>query len=113
MAKGRVLLVILDKFRQEPGITVNDLMKVDVQGMELKVLDGASCMLESGAFSTIFIELNWLKIARGWVGEDVVERLSELCYGFMTRETAWQLRPRGDWVCGCSGVIAEKGATGR
>ena len=113
MSTSRIPSVSLDEFCQEQGISVIDLIKIDVQGMEYEVLEGASGMLESGAIRTIFIELNWHQDGRGGVAEDVVNRLSELGYGFRAKETAWQLRQRGDWIYGCSDVIAEKGATGR
>jgi len=51
-----VRLETVDAFAAEKGIKQIDLLKIDVEGFELQVLEGASGLLRSGAVRHIFAE---------------------------------------------------------
>jgi FkbM family methyltransferase len=51
-----VRLASLDQFCRDQGITKIDLLKIDTEGFELDVLQGASSMLEAGAIHAIQFE---------------------------------------------------------
>ena len=57
-AKGaiQVRLETVDAFASDNGIKQIDLLKIDVEGFELQVLEGASGMLRDGAVRHIFAE---------------------------------------------------------
>ncbi len=55
-------VVTLDSFCSENGINNIDLLKIDAQGAELKVLTGATALLSSKAIRVIYCEVNFLEI---------------------------------------------------
>jgi FkbM family methyltransferase len=68
----------LDAYCGVNGIDAIDVMKVDVEGSEPDVLDGARELLSAGAIRAVVMELNdgWLS-ARGLSRGDLIARLAE------------------------------------
>ncbi len=64
-AEQTVRTTTLDAFRAEHGIERIDLLKVDAQGAELSILDGAEETLDSGRIGLIFIEVQFMPVYEG------------------------------------------------
>lgn len=57
-----VKTMTLDKYCQEKNITNIDILKMDVQGGELKILQGAQNLLQGNNISIIFSEIEFVKL---------------------------------------------------
>jgi len=55
----------LDAFREREGIDRIDLLKVDAQGAELSILNGAEGTFDAGLIDLVFIEVQFLPIYEG------------------------------------------------
>jgi FkbM family methyltransferase len=59
---SRVQLMTLDQFRSQNGIGNIDLLKIDTQGYEDRVLEGAKTSLRAAAISMIYLEVNFVPV---------------------------------------------------
>lgn len=71
----------LDAFCEAKAITFVDLIKIDVQGAELKVLKGATKLLKNKAIQTVLFEFN-----KNDYGNEVVEYMQQ--YGYKVCDVA-------------------------
>jgi FkbM family methyltransferase len=62
VAREMVRLTTLDLFAAEHGLQQIDLLKIDTQGYDLRVLQGAAAALEAGRVKHVLIELNFLPL---------------------------------------------------
>jgi FkbM family methyltransferase len=75
LAKGgdcrySVPVITLDSYIERVGITAIDMMKIDVEGFEPNVLQGAERALRQGIFATLLVELNEIWLGRNsWSSE--------------------------------------------
>ncbi len=60
-----VSVLCLDRFCAERGIARIDLLKLDAQGYELRILDGARGLLDRLAIPLIFTEVSFVRIYEG------------------------------------------------
>jgi FkbM family methyltransferase len=60
-----VPVLTLDRFCSSRGIVRIDVLKVDAQGYELRVLDGAQGLLTSGMVPVIYLEVCFVRIYEG------------------------------------------------
>ena len=58
-----VTVETLDRFCREHGIERIDLLKVDTEGFDLAVLQGASTMLDRGGIAFVYVEFNDVETA--------------------------------------------------
>src|SRR6185437_9811418 len=72
-----VALVRLDDFAAANGIKSIDLLKIDTEGHELKVLHGAGGLLSNGAIRTIQFEFNSLHVLTRVFMKDFFDLLSD------------------------------------
>ena len=73
--------IALDDFCANRGIGSIDLLKMDVEGSEFRVLKGAKRMLAVGALTRIFLELNdWASERAGSSRQAILELLSQNGY---------------------------------
>ncbi|MFN9111280.1 MAG: FkbM family methyltransferase [Bacteroidota bacterium] len=73
----------LDNYCAVNNIPKIDLLKIDTEGYELQVLDGASQMLASGAVSFIYCEVGFLRLNnRNTYFPDLCEYLAKKNYFF-------------------------------
>lgn len=102
-----VRITSLDDFCDQQGIQRIDLMKMDVQGNERAVLDGAKRLLDEGRIGTVFVELSW-DDTPACPATAVVEAFAAA--GFLFSEPRWPLRfrERGPWMSACEDVVARK-----
>jgi len=71
-------VVLLDEFVQENGITAVDFIKMDVEGAELSVLQGASRLLNSLARPLILAEISDLRTQPwGYHAREILEFLGQ------------------------------------
>src|SRR5262249_49363890 len=75
--KQGALSVTLDTLVQKYALPSPTLLKIDVDGIELKILEGARRVLASTALRTVLVELNLMP---GTSGNPVEEYLSQ--FGF-------------------------------
>jgi FkbM family methyltransferase len=63
---GTSKLITLDCFAEEAGIDHIDLIKIDVEGMEMNILKGMTRLLQQNKVHRIMIEFNgyWLKLTK-------------------------------------------------
>lgn len=74
----------LDSFCRERGITSIDLLKIDTQGFELRVLRGAGEMLDPSIIRLIYLEVNFVSLYEGQAYfEDVYAMLKLHGYRFV------------------------------
>ena len=73
----------LDDFCKREGVTHIDLLKLDAQGYELKILQGAGDMLRPDVIRAVYIEILFVDYYKGqaWGGE-LIEFLRERGYRF-------------------------------
>jgi FkbM family methyltransferase len=65
-----------DDYREEAGLGTIDLMKIDVEGAEMMVLEGMARTLASGACGALLLEVGGPRLAaQGYSARAVVERL--------------------------------------
>lgn len=100
-----VELTNLDHVAAERGWRCLDLIKIDVQGQEPAVLDGARSLLNRQAIHCLFVELNGLRC--GEAGDQVVRILQQHGYGFRPAGRP-QRAPGlpGPWLAECTDVVA-------
>jgi FkbM family methyltransferase len=60
-----VPVVTLDRFCAERGIGRIDVLKLDAQGYELRILDGARMLLDRLAVSLVYLEVCFVRIYQG------------------------------------------------
>jgi len=60
--RHEVKALSLDDFAQQHGIDVFDFVKIDVEGLELQVLEGAQRLIEQGAIRALQFEFNVTQI---------------------------------------------------
>ena len=100
-----IKLTSLDHEAHSRGWERIDLLKIDVQGHEPAVLEGASDLLKRQAISCLFIEINGLE--PGEPGEKALRLLSNAGYHFRPAG-----RPRqpfaapGTWLQGIDDLVA-------
>jgi FkbM family methyltransferase len=102
-----VPMVSLDSFCSEQGLQSIDLLKVDVQGNEPAVFDGARGLIERGAIRTIFFELNWNRQnPSDCPARKAVNMLSCCGYRFVDPKGPLDSREAGSWLETLSDVVA-------
>lgn len=102
-----VPMVSLDAFCSERGLQKIDLLKVDVQGNEPAVFEGARRLIERGAIQSIFFELNWNRQDPDRCpAREAIKLLS--CAGYRFGDPNGQMEPReaGPWLEALSDVVA-------
>ena len=80
--KEPIKLTTLDKYAKEHNITKIDLLKIDVEGHETKVIEGASGLIEKRLIKCIQFEYNNNWEAAGFKLEDIFNMLSKYDYKF-------------------------------
>jgi FkbM family methyltransferase len=102
-----VAMVSLDEFCMVKGLQSIDLLKVDVQGNEPAVFDGARGLIARGAIRTIFFELNWnRKNPEDCAARKAVDTLSRAGYSFVDPNGRLDSREAGAWLEALSDIIA-------
>jgi FkbM family methyltransferase len=105
-----VQAVCLDRFCGDRSIARVDLLKLDVQGHEYSVLQGAERLIRSGAIGVIFMELNWARShgARCPASESI-DLLGQADYLFSRpgKQLSWERA--GDWLYDLSDIVARRG----
>lgn len=87
----------LDSFIAEKGITATDLIKIDVEGFEMNVLEGAKNTLEQ--FSpTLFIELDDSNLrSKGSSSKELVSFLKDRNYRIFRADDDAEINPSTDF----------------
>lgn len=101
----KVRALCLDDFCRGSGIEAIELMKVDVQGQEHSVLQGAAGLIESGRLKTLFVELNWTDRPDCAAAESI-RLLAGAGYRFAVFDDFGNWRTAGSWLEGVSDVVA-------
>ncbi|HKI37781.1 MAG TPA: FkbM family methyltransferase [Gemmataceae bacterium] len=81
--------VTLDRYCDEKGVGRIDLLKIDVEGLELAVLEGANGLIQGGRVAAVVFEISLDALAgTGHTPEIVFQRVSALGYriGHITPE---------------------------
>jgi FkbM family methyltransferase len=103
----RVKTISLDRFCQEHSIQHVDLIKLDVQGQEHSVLQGAQQLIKSRRLQTIFMELNWSRQQHGpCPASDSIQLLDRAGYWFSKPGKRLDWEKAGDWLHSLSDVVA-------
>jgi FkbM family methyltransferase len=100
--------ISIDEFCGQRALTSVDLLKVDVQGNEPDVLEGAAGLLSQGVPRTIFLELNWGTSCEDCPATCVVERLEAAGYSFADAKHQDKYFASGTWMRSLSDVIATR-----
>jgi FkbM family methyltransferase len=83
-ARIDVPVITLDAYAQEEGFKEIDLLKIDTQGFDLKVLRGASELLRRSSVDAILVEVNFIEIYENECSFGEIERfLAEMSYGLI------------------------------
>jgi FkbM family methyltransferase len=107
VSSSEVPVVSLDAFCAERGLKEIHLLKVDVQGHEPAVFEGARGLIERGAIRSIFFELNWNHQNVDQCPALVaVKMLSHAGYRFVDPKRCEKPREAGPWLEALSDVVA-------
>jgi FkbM family methyltransferase len=102
-----VATVSLDDFCRERGIERVDLAKIDVQGHEPAVLEGARRLIASRRIETIFLELNWTRaLGAHCPATACIDRLAGAGYKFSSPHDCGTWRDAGVWLRSLGDVVA-------
>ena len=105
-----VPVVSLDDFCLEHGLSVIDLVKIDVQGNEPEVLAGAEGLLRRKSIKAIFLELNWDHADLAHCpASKAVRILEQAGYEFADPKLPMQFRHAGPWLQVLSDVVVRGG----
>lgn len=98
--------VRLDDFCAEYGIEHVDLLKVDVQGHEFEVFEGAERLLREGRVGLIFFEATWADDPRtNCPARRSISLLEQCGYSFsFVGKADW--RQSGEWMYGLDDLLA-------
>jgi FkbM family methyltransferase len=104
-----VQTVCLDQFCHDHAIARVDLLKLDVQGHEYSVLQGAERLIRSGRIGVVFMELNWAR-NRGTrcAASESISLLGQADYVFSRPGKCLNWKRAGDWLCSLSDVVARQ-----
>jgi FkbM family methyltransferase len=104
-----VRMTSLDDFCETHGVGRVDLVKMDVEGNERAVLDGARRLLAEGRLGTVFVELNWgSQPGLPCPATGVVDALSAHGFEFSEPRLPLRFRAPGSWLRACSNVVARQ-----
>jgi FkbM family methyltransferase len=102
--------ISIDNFCAQQGLTVVELMKIDVQGNEPEVLAGAESLLTRNAIRTIFLELNWNHRDKSKCSASkVVSMLEKAGYQFADPRLRLEFLPAGPWLHALTDIVATSG----
>ena len=105
----RVETICLEDFCRDHRIERIDLLKLDVQGNEHSVLQGAERLIRLGLLGTVVMELNWANnIGIGCPATQCVRLLAEGGYRFASPAHYDSWREAGNWIRGLSDIIARR-----
>ena len=108
-AAERVQTICLDDFCRERCITHIDLLKLDVQGNEHSVLQGAEGLVRLGRLGTVFMELNWAnKLGARCPATESLRLLAEGGYRFASPANCNNWRDAGSWLQGLGDIVARR-----
>lgn len=92
-----VQLTTIDDYCSERNVTQIHAMKIDVEGHEMNVLDGAEATLESSEQMILVIEVNEQAERAGHTRSDLFDRLVDLDFRAYL-PTAWPRRMKEIWA---------------
>lgn len=104
-----VQTVSLDEFCRQNGVGQIDLLKIDVQGHEFPVLQGAESLIRLGKIHTVFMELNW--VGQGEAdcpATQSIRLLEQAGFLFAAPEEGATWRKAGSWLRSLSDVMARR-----
>jgi hypothetical protein len=105
----RVDTICLDDFCRDHRIERIDLLKLDVQGNEHSVLQGAERLIRLGLLGTVVMELNWADdIEICCPATQSVRLLAECGYRFASPARCDNWREAGNWIRGLNDIIARR-----
>lgn len=105
----RIPTVCLDKFCERRGITHIDLLKLDVQGHEHSVLQGAEGLIKFGRVKIIFMELNWARhMGARCPATESVQLLAQAGYHFAAPDDCAKWRQAGSWLQNLDDVMVRR-----
>ncbi len=90
--KNKIAAITLDTFCQKQKINKIDVLKIDVEGAELKVLKGLQKKLKVGKVEKLIVELNPNCRQYGYSQSDTVEFLEKLGYQILVMDNSGILR---------------------
>jgi FkbM family methyltransferase len=87
------LAITIDALVSRHGVPAPSLIKLDVDGIEEQILDGAALVLASGSLRSILVEVTWRdedKAALSWAESKLAR------YGYQLKaKSAWSIELRG------------------
>ena len=102
-----VPVISVDDFCKQQEILKVDLIKIDVQGNEHRVLGGAKKLLDRRDLPTIFTELNWNRdTPENCPASSMLDILERLGYRFADPNGTFDFRGRGSWMHSLSDIVA-------
>jgi FkbM family methyltransferase len=105
----RVQTICLDDFCRDHRIAYIDLLKIDVQGNEHSVLQGAEGLIKLGLLGTVVMELNWAdNVDVGCPATQSVRLLAEAGYRFASPAHHDSWREAGNWLRSLGDIIARR-----
>lgn len=104
----RVRTVSLDAYCARQCIARIDLIKIDVQGHEDSVLEGAAGLLASGRLSCVLLELNWAGAQAACPARRCIRLLEQAGYLFDDPRASGGWRKAGAWLDKLGDVIAAR-----
>ena len=89
------LSIMLDSLVGKYGVPERAILKVDVDGLEEKILDGAGSVPKTEKLRTVLVELN---LKKGSAGTGIEQKLAD--YGY-------KLAKKSEWVCELNNIVSQ------
>ncbi len=104
-----VQTVSIDEFCRQNSVRQIDLLKLDVQGHEFPVLQGAESLIRLGQIQTVFMELNWAGQGEAdCPATQSIRLLEQAGFRFAAPEDGARWRMAGTWLRSLSDVMARR-----
>lgn len=106
VSKETVEIKTLDWFIKENNLREIDLLKIDTQGYDLRVLKGATDSFKQGLISNVFVEINFVKLYQNQ--SDAIEIIEFLSVNNLSLVDYYEKKRLNQTLAWCTALFTKK-----